>query len=179
MLYLIYSSWFFRVLVAFGAILSIYDVFANIESFSMSRLFTSIVMIVISIIYFSSIRKSCSISQSSRHMRMWVVLLSLIVLAVYTSIFSQRQGNGQLYLSSSNAEKQPPTNSYAARQGYPERGSPFSHPKSSILAHLYIYISFASPQNIIANSHREASQSKNKDKVKGEKDLERLTQKSR
>ena len=88
MLYLIYSSWFFRVLVAFGAILSIYDVFANIESFSMSRLFTSIVMIVISIIYFSSIRKSCSISKSSRHMRMWVVLLSLIVLAVYTSIFS-------------------------------------------------------------------------------------------
>ena len=86
MLYSIYSGWFFRVLVAFGSLLSIYDVVASIESFSVSRLFTSIVMIVISIIYFSSVRRS--ITQSSRYVQMWIVLLSLIILAVYIAVSS-------------------------------------------------------------------------------------------
>ena len=47
-------------------------------------------------------------------------------------------GNDYICKSEGNAEVRPLTNSYASRQGYPERGSPFLCAYIWTLVHLYI-----------------------------------------
>lgn len=47
-------------------------------------------------------------------------------------------GNDYICKRGGNAEERPPTNSYASRQGYPARGSPFLCAYIGTFGHLYI-----------------------------------------